>query len=203
MSTILDAARCNIQMTPEEFLDWVDEDDKAELIDGEVVVTSPASGRHQEIEFFLGMILGLFVRRANIGRVYLSQFMMRLGSNLFVPDVMYISNQRLVNRQPTYMKGPADLVMEVVSPDSEERDRKRKFAVYEASGVQEYWLVTPATRNVSAFSLGPRRKYRKISPAKDGTVHSVAVPGFFVRPEWIWADPPDEMAALKELGIRI
>jgi len=41
-SAILDAARYHIQMTPEEFLDWVDEDDKAELIDGEVSVASPA-----------------------------------------------------------------------------------------------------------------------------------------------------------------
>lgn len=202
-STIFDAARYHIQMTPEEFLDWVDEDDKAELIDGEVSVASPASGRHQEIELFLGMILGLFVRRHHLGRVYLSQFMMRLGNNLFVPDVMYLSNKKLTHRLPNYMKGPADLVMEIVSPESIVRDRKRKFSAYQAAGVREYWLFEPETKEIIAFRFGLARKYRKVVPDKDGALHSAVVTGFFVRPEWVWADPPDEFAALRELGIRI
>jgi Uma2 family endonuclease len=204
MSSILQAAQLHLRMTPEEFLGWVDEDDKAELIDGEVVVASPASGRHQDLELFLGTILKFFVRHSGIaGRVRISQFMMRLGNNLFVPDVMYIASRRLADCRPNYMRGPADLVMEIVSPDSEERDRKRKFAAYEAAGVREYWLFAPEPRDITAFCLGPKRRYRKLAPAKDGAVHSVAVPGFFIRPEWVWADPPDELAALKELGIRI
>ncbi|NOT57115.1 MAG: Uma2 family endonuclease, partial [Deltaproteobacteria bacterium] len=152
-STIIDAARYHIQMTPEEFLDWVDEDDSAELIDGEVNVASPASGRHQEIELFLGTILGLFVRRHQLGRVYLSQFMMRLGNNLFVPDVMYLSNKKLTQRLPNYMKGPADMVMEIVSPESIVRDRQRKFSAYQAAGVREYWLFEPETEEISVFRL--------------------------------------------------
>jgi Uma2 family endonuclease len=167
------------------------------------MMASPASLRHQAVEMFLGTTLNLFVRRMGTGRVYDSQVVMRLGKNVFMPDVMYISNKRLVNCHPAYMKGPADLVIEVVSPESEERDGKRKFAAYEAGGVREYWLVAPATQKISAFCLGPKRKYRKILADKNGAVHSVIVPGFFVRPAWLWTDALDEFAALKELGVRI
>lgn len=203
MGAILEAAHYRIQLTPEEFLDWLDEDDKAELIGGEVVMASPASAWHQTVEMFLGTILNLFVRRMGMGRVYDSQFVMRLGKNVFMPDVMFISNKRLADCQPTYLKGPADLVMEIVSPESEERDRKRKFTAYEAGGVREYWVFVLATREISAFSLGPKRKYRKIAPDKRGAVYSTVVPGFFVRPAGVWTDPPNELGALKELGVRI
>ena len=65
------------KMTYEEFLDWADEDTLAEWVDGEVVVTSPASDRHQDLADFLS-VMRIYVRRRNLGIVRSASFQMKL-----------------------------------------------------------------------------------------------------------------------------
>jgi len=66
------------KLTYEEFLAWADEDTLAEWVDGEVVMTSPASRRHQEIADFLTSVLRSFVEQHELGVVLSAPFQMKL-----------------------------------------------------------------------------------------------------------------------------
>ncbi|MBN1891138.1 MAG: hypothetical protein JW850_24285, partial [Thermoflexales bacterium] len=49
------------KMSYEEFLAWADEDTLAEWVDGEAVMTSPASNRHQDLARFLSAVMSIYV----------------------------------------------------------------------------------------------------------------------------------------------
>jgi Uma2 family endonuclease len=77
------------RMTEEAFEAWCDEDGKAEYVDGEVVVTSPAQPRHELVFGFLLEVLGLYVESRDLGLVLGSQAMIRLRPGLQrVPDLV-------------------------------------------------------------------------------------------------------------------
>src|SRR5205085_12075198 len=68
------------KLTYEEFLDWCGEDSWAEWVDGEVIILSPASLRHQQIAGFLYFLLELFVKTFDLGQVLNAPIQMRLGT---------------------------------------------------------------------------------------------------------------------------
>ncbi len=110
------------RMTYEEFLDWADEGTFAEWVDGKVLLMSPASDIHQQIVGFLFQLIDLFVRVRGIGRVYMAPFQMKLQNSGREPDLLFIRTENLSRIQKTFLQGPADLVIEVLSPESIGRD---------------------------------------------------------------------------------
>lgn len=78
--------------------------------------------------------------------------------------------------------------MEIVSPDSEEQDYVRKRLQYERSGVPEYWIVDELKYKVTLLRLGAAGEYREIR-LRRGVLKSRALPGFWLRPEWLWEKP--------------
>ncbi len=69
------------------------------------------------------------------------------------PDVIYVSNENMhILHDDGYFYGAPDFVIEVLSTDKN-RDRVQKKSLYERAGVKEYFIVTPTTRNVLAYSL--------------------------------------------------
>jgi Uma2 family endonuclease len=188
----------------EEFLRVCDEDTLAEWVDGEVVMTSPASNRHQAITDFLLKVLGVYVEQRDLGRVISAPFQMKTGPTLAgrEPDVLFITQQNLVRLKDTYLEGPADLVVEVVSPESRLRDRGEKMAEYELGRVQEYWIVDPDKRQADFYVLGDDGRYERRKPDAQGIYRSAVVPGFWVDEQWLWNDPPPKtLSVLRQLGV--
>ena len=64
-----------------------------------------------------------------------------------------MASERLDRVHRTYLDGPADLVVEIVSPESAGRDRGEKYYEYEAAGIPEYWLLTRRPLGRSFTSL--------------------------------------------------
>jgi Uma2 family endonuclease len=188
------------KMTYEEFLAWAGEDTLAEWVNGEVVMTSPASRRHQEIILFLGTVLGLYVEQQGLGRVVLPPFQIKLAQSGREPDLLYVAREHLERLQETYLDGPADLVVEIASPESVGRDRGEKFYEYEQAGVQEYWLIDPQREQVEFYQLNPEGRYRLILPDAEGIYHSVVLPGLWLRVAWLW-QPPRVLDVLRELAL--
>jgi len=118
------------KMTYEEFLAWADEDTLAEWVDGEVVMTSPASRRHQEIGGLLEMLLRVSVERQDLGVVLRAPFQMKLAHSGREPALMFVATVNLHRLHATHLDGPADLVLEIISPESVGRDRGEKFYEY-------------------------------------------------------------------------
>lgn len=188
-----------LRLTYEEFLAWTDEDTLAEWVDGDISMTSPASDRHQDLAGFLAALLRIFVETHKLGVVRSAPFQMKLEHSGREPDVLFVAAEHLDRLQDTFLDGPADLAVEIVSPDSVSRDRGNKYTEYEAGGVTEYWLIDPQRRSAEFFHL-EGSNFRQAAAA-EGEYHALTVPGFWLQLEWLWQDPlPEVEDALLEIG---
>ena len=187
-------------VTYEEFLAWADEDTLAEWIDGEVVMYSPASRRHQEIGLFLGQVIGLHVEYSGAGKILVPPFQMKLAQSGREPDLLFVAKTNLGRLKETYLDGPADLVVEIVSPESVGRDRGVKFYEYEQAGIPEYWLIDPQTKRAEFYQLTAANQYQLMQPDAEGTYRSAVLPDFWLRVEWLWQEPlPSLIRTLAEI----
>ncbi|MBI3360690.1 MAG: Uma2 family endonuclease [Chloroflexi bacterium] len=192
-----------LRMTEEEFVEWCDEDIKAEWVDGEVIVASPASIQHVRLANFLVKILGPFVERRGLGEVFGPEAMIRFATlrRRRVPDLFFIAGDRLSLLRPNHFEGAPDLIVEIVSPDSVSRDWRTKYLEYESAGVREYWVIDPLARQVEAYALGDDKQYSLIEE-KDGAIRSTVLTGFCLKPAWLWEESlPGSLDILKELGV--
>ena len=177
-----------VRMSYEEFLEWCDEDTWAEWVDGEVIVLSLASDRHQDLVRFLTAVLSVFTETRELGIVRPAPFQMKLEQGR-EPDVLFVAHEHLDRLKENYLDGPADLVIEIASPDSVERDRGSKFVEYEAGGVREYWLIDPLRERAEFYRLDEEGFYRPVSPDVEGVYRSQVVSGFWLKIEWLWQEP--------------
>ena len=190
------------RMTFEEYLAWDYEGVRAEWVDGEVVIVSPVRAIHQRVLLFLTRLLAGFCQQHQLGEVFLPPMRMRLASRPSgrEPDLMFIAGAHADRVKETYVDGPADLVVEIISPESYGRDRHEKFLEYEAGGVVEYWLLDPLRQDAAFYVLGENGKYHPAASTTDGVYHSSVLEGFRLRVDWLWRDPlPTPEDALAEL----
>lgn len=186
--------------TFDDFCALVAEKQKADLIDGVIYMASPENAEANSLFVWLASLMSLYVEAKNLGEIYGSRVALRLDHrNGPEPDIMFVRRQRLHLVEGGHVNGPADLAVEIVSPESVERDYVKKRAQYEQFKVPEYWIVDEAVRRITALWLASDGFYRDVEP-KDGTVHSRALPGFWLRPEWLWQQlRPNRPRILKQL----
>src|SRR5436853_7885944 len=103
------------KMTYEEFLAQADEDVPAEWVDGEVILMSPASQRHQVLGDFLTALLRVFVEANHLGMILSAPFQMKLEKRPSgrEPDLLFVATARLDLLKDMYLDGPADLAVEI------------------------------------------------------------------------------------------
>jgi Uma2 family endonuclease len=178
------------RMTYEQFLDWLDEETHAEWVDGEVVFMAPIHDDHSLVNGFLLSVVREFVHLKKLGKVFFEPFQMKTGPELpgRSPDLIFVSKRNLKRLHPTYLEGPADLAVEIISPGSRSLDRGDKFEEYEAGGVREYWIIDPKRKEADFFELGRDGRYRKM-PLVDGVFRSRVLKGFWLREKWLWQSP--------------
>lgn len=124
-----------------------------ELWDGEVVMSPSPSPLHQDIVDRFHDSLKAWVRRHHAGKTWTAPLDMVLSPRRATqPDVLYVSTGRL-NLVLNRVMGAADLVAEVISPESRRRDRFDKRDLYEQHGVREYWLIDPEAETVEVLFL--------------------------------------------------
>ncbi|MBI2875267.1 MAG: Uma2 family endonuclease [Candidatus Tectomicrobia bacterium] len=190
-------------MTEEEFVACCrDEDVKAEFVDGRVIIVPPESRRDEAIRWFVGTVLHIFVEHHHLGEVYGPNLTARLRVGLRrVPDLLFISHDRLSLLRESHLEGAPDLTLEIVSPDSAARDWHDKYLEYEAAGVREYWVIDPQVQRMDVYQLNETGRYEAL-PQEEGVYRSAAVPGFWLRPDWLWQEPlPGTLEILRELGV--
>src|SRR5688572_26646078 len=134
-----------LRMSYEEYLQWADEDTHAEWVEGEVIVHMPAKDIHQATLGFLYRLLSLFVEVFALGRLRTAPFEVKIrpGRSSREPDILFIANKNLDRLSNDRFVGPPDLIVEIVSADSLQRDRRDKFNEYREAGVPEYWIIDP------------------------------------------------------------
>jgi Uma2 family endonuclease len=176
-------------LTYDEFMEWADEDRLAEWVDGKIEMSSPASLRHQQIKAFLARIFTSYVEVLDLGMILDAPFQMKLPFSGREPDVLFIAREHLDRLHETRVQGAADLVVEIISFESIERDREKKLSEYRRGGVPEYWIIDPLTNRVDFYQLEADGAYAEVAPDADGIYRSRVLPGFWLKVAWFWQEP--------------
>jgi Uma2 family endonuclease len=176
-------------LTYAEFLEQADEDVRAEWVNGTIQVMSPASRFHQFLARFLTNILQYYVEVKDLGEIIPAPFQMKIDVAVAgrEPDILFIAKENLANLKDNYLEGPADLAIEILSPESRVRDRGTKFYEYEQAGVKEFWLIDHS-RQQSEFYQLEAGIYKPVLP-EDGVYTSKAIDGLWLKVEWLWQVP--------------
>ncbi len=125
-----------------------------EVIDDELVVTPGPGRRHQRISMDLATALNRFVRDHDLGEAYHAPFDVLFADGDYMePDLVFVRKERLHVLSDRGVEGPPDLIVEITSPSTADRDRGIKLERYRLFGVAEYWVVDPDACTVEVWDL--------------------------------------------------
>jgi len=123
-----------------------------ELIDGELFLMPSPTPKHQMIIGQLFGILSDFMESRDVGQVFVSPLDVVLSEyDVFQPDVLFISKNRSHIIGDLNIQRAPDLVIEVLMPSSEDRDRGIKRKQYLRYGVREYWIIDPQDKTLEVL----------------------------------------------------
>ncbi len=132
----------------------VQDDEKAEFINGEVIHHSPAKHKHTLVVGNFNYILTRHVRKNRAGVITGEKALIKLRRNDFEPDICFFRKEVSDSLRPDTMFYPVpDFVVEVLSDSTEKRDRGIKFIDYALNGVKEYWLVNYKKQFIEQYLL--------------------------------------------------
>ena len=175
------------KLTVEDYMATSD-DERWELLDGELIMPPAPATRHQRIQIKLGSRLFQFVEEAGLGQIYLAPTDVVLSDNDVVqPDLLFISTERLNIVTPANIQGAPDLVVEILSPATGDRDRGYKSELYARHGVKEYWMLGTDPDTVSVLLLQENRYevFGTLGPGE--TLQSPTLQGFSIAVDDIFA----------------
>jgi Uma2 family endonuclease len=146
-----------VKLTYRDYLTWPDDGRRYELYEGEVYMVPSPSVKHQRISGNLQALLRQFLLENGQGEVFYAPLDVVFSESTVVqPDILFISHQRRGIIGEQNISGAPDLVVEILSPATEERDRGTKLQLYCRYGVRECWLVDPEERTVEVLALSPQ-----------------------------------------------
>jgi Uma2 family endonuclease len=169
---------------------------------GKVVRKVSNNLQHNLVILFLCQVFGWFMaKRSIVGKVVQSGYPMFISDKVPArePDIMLVLAEHFDRLKPTYLEGPADLAVEIISSDSASTDRGDKFIEYEAAGVPEYWLLDPIRKSADVFVLDQEGHYQRTSLDDRGRLVSSILPGFALDPAILWRDELPQGPAIVEL----
>ena len=165
------------------------DDKRYELIEGELVLAPTPSPLHQGLVTRILRLLHTHVSARNLGAVLAAPLDVVLSDeNVLQPDVLFVATDRLDIITQTHVAGAPDLVVEILSKSSVNRDRIAKRDIYRRYGVKEYWIVDPVGKSIEVFTGSPQVHTVKNGPARISPLLSelvVDLPGLFREPYYL------------------
>lgn len=145
--------RTGTLVTYEDYCNLPD-DERYEVIDGELIMAAAPSVIHQIIQDNIGLSLNLFIRANNLGRMlYAATDVLLSNTNVVQPDILFVSRERAHILTYGVINGAPDLVVEILSPSTARLDKVRKRELYARFRVPEYWQADAETRSVAVLTL--------------------------------------------------
>jgi Uma2 family endonuclease len=183
--------------TFEEYLDWLTEESKGDLIDGVLYMQSPPSDAHERIFVFLINVLNAYVVRKKLGVVRGSRTAIKFAEyNGTQPDVVFISNTRRHLVHPYFVDGAPEVAVEILSPTTRHLGLGKKMALYAKHGVIEYWQIDPEEQT-AVFFWNDHGAWAPMPVSDEGIFRSQAISGFWLQLKWLFADEsPDILNAV-------
>lgn len=168
----IDRAWHDEQERRRRFFDEIEPHQKAEFINGEVIMHSPSRARHSWAVGRLQKLLGTWCDLHDLGMVMHEKTLICLTRNDYEPDLLFFGKKKAAKITADQMKFPApDFIIEVLSSSTEKNDRGIKFQDYADHGVGEYWIVDPVAQKVEQYWLGAGGQYQL--QAKLGVKHQI------------------------------
>jgi Uma2 family endonuclease len=179
------------EMTPEQ---------KAEFIDGEIILHSPARNQHLDVTKYALKLLDTYVSIHNLGTVKVEKCLCVFPRNDYEPDIVYFGEEKTAQLTPDTLKFPVpDFAVEVLSASTEQRDRGVKFEDFAAHGVGEYWIIDAEKSFIEQYLLN-NGIYDLATKSTSGQLTSQVIPGFQV-PIEAFFDEKENLAALRQIMV--
>ena len=166
------------------------EDQRFELLDGELTMVPAPNLRHQRIGTRLGALLHAFVQERDLGEVFHAPCDVVLSNTDVVqPDLLFVSEERAhLLLGGDNVLGAPDLVVEILSPSTAERDRTFKRSLYARHGVSEYWIVDTVAKNVTVLLFRDGGFEVAAEYGEGENLTSPALPGFALSIDEVFRD---------------
>ena len=168
-----------IKLTYEDYAK-TPEDERWELIDGELIMSPSPKRAHQRSQIKLSSRMAFFVEENDLGEAYADFDVVLAEHETVRPDIIIISKERLHIITEDNVQGAPDLVVEIRSPFTARRDWTVKRELYELHGVREYWLVDPEAATVSILVLEDGKLNVSGVYGEGDTVSSAVMGGFSI-----------------------
>lgn len=159
-----------------------------EFVRGEVVVYSPVTAEHQRLVKFLLKLLDGYCEAIGWGEALTGPAAIKLLPDVVrEPGVFVLPPEEVPKAKGVPLEVRPALVIEVTSPVTRTIDLVEKPRDYAAAGIPEYWAIDPGCKEVTVHRLteGCYRAERITA----GILRSSAVPGLWLRAEWLFRDP--------------
>jgi Uma2 family endonuclease len=178
------------------------EGQRAEWVNGEVIVMSPVTVDHERKRKYLLMLFETYFALRPIGQVLGKPVVMRLSARPSgrEPDLFVRLNDSASVLRETYLDGPADICVEIVSASTQERDRGEKFIEYEEGRVTEYWIIDPERQDALFYRLNTQGRYQRADLNSRAEYQTPLLPGFRLHVPTLWQEPlPDVIAIVDQM----
>lgn len=163
-----------------------------EWVEGTVYKLAPIELRHEEIRDYLRDLLRAYLSLNPIGRVLGEPIVMRLPAfprRRREPDLMVVLKENLhAELKDTYLDGPANICIEIVSPGSVVTDHGEKLEEYELGGVAEYWIIDPTHNECRFHRLNEHQKYEAVSEDPNGIYITPQLPQLKLHVPTLWGE---------------
>lgn len=154
---IVEQARADLKEEAKDraaFRRWLTPSVKAEFINGQIIMHSPARGGHLDASANLFNMLRNYVSYRKLGIVYVEKALVEIGRNDFEPDICFWRSEQTTGwDKDTNVFPPPTLVVEILSKSTRQRDRGVKYQAYLAHRVEEYWIVDPYKEVIEQYTL--------------------------------------------------
>lgn len=142
----------SLRFTYEDYL-LLPEDRRYEIIDGDLFKTPAPGTPHQRLIGRLYRFLDDHVRTGKLGEVLMAPCDVVLSpTDVVQPDLLFVAASRAAIVGEKFISAAPDLVVEVLSPSTEDRDRTVKTKLYARFGVRELWIADPETKRIEVLT---------------------------------------------------
>ena len=150
-----------IPKTAVELFEILPEGMRCQVIENVLYMSPAPMFDHQEIVMKISSQIFVFTQKNKLGKTVVAPVDVYLDNkNAYQPDIIFIASTKLSIVKEGKVKGTPDLIVEVLSPGTANEDKGKKRKVYEASGVKEYFIVDPVSREVISL-YGSNKKFEE------------------------------------------
>jgi Uma2 family endonuclease len=180
--------------TSAELVQFPDDGQRYEIIDGALSVAKAPHAYHQSVTAIVVAGLVDHDRGTRLGRTFVAPGVLFSPENDVIPDIAWIRRERLPEALDPggHFRTAPDLIVEVLSSglENEQRDRVAKLKLYSQRGVREYWIVDWRFRRIDVFRRRGEALHLATTLSIEDTLTSPLLPGFSLALADIFADIP-------------